>query len=184
MRISWVLADAAEINPAIDIEKLKALGPFWGGWRTWRSYTTDNVICHLEPEARNLITRNFHTRCNMYLPDSVYKAVDRPSNVKLYQGEFHKAIDHPDEIVSMHLAAAANDIVLLVGFDLTPRNLDSDKMANHKWHNYIQYFLHIVKDNPNVQWVILNHPLELEKVLTGLPNLLFDTLDNVLVQFS
>ena len=184
MRITWVLADVAEVNPAIEIERLKNVGPFWGGWRTWRSYKTDNVICHEESEARNLITRNFHTRCNMYLPDSVYQKVDRPDNVRLYQGEFHELVDHPDEIVSMHLAAASSDIVLLVGFDLTPRNLDHDKMAKHKWHNYVQYFLHIIKGNPNVQWVLLNHSADIEKVLQGLPNLQFDTLDNVLTQFS
>lgn len=184
MRITWVLADIAEVNPAIDIERLKNIGPFWGGWRTWRSYNTDNVICYSESEARNLITRNFHTRCNMYLPESVYQQVDRPAGVKLYQGEFHEIVDHPDEIISMHLAAAASDIVLLIGFDLSSRNLEHDKMAKHKWHNYVQYFMHIIKGNPNVQWVLLDHATNIEKVLKDLPNLQFDTLDNVLAQFS
>ena len=184
MRINWVLADNVEINPAIDVERLKGLGPIWGGWRTWRSYGTDNVVCHEESDARNLISRNFHERCNMYLPDSVYQTVDRPSGVKLYQGEFHEAVNSPDEIVSMHLAASVSDIVLLSGFDLTPQNLDHDRMAKHKWHNYVQYFLHIVKGNPNVQWVLLDHSPGIEKVLKDLPNLLFDTLDNVLTQFS
>lgn len=184
MRISWVLSDTAEINPAIDIERLKNLGPFWGGWRTWRSYNTDNVICHTESEARNLISRNFHTRCNMYLQDIVYQQVDRPNNVRLYQGEFHELVDHPDEIVSMHLAAATSDIVLLVGFNLVPKTIESDKLAKHRWHNYVQYILHIIKDNPNVQWVLLDHSPDIEKVLKTLPNLLFDTLDNVLTQFS
>lgn len=184
MKITWVLSDVAEVNPAIDIERLKNIGPFWGGWRTWRSYNTDNVICYTESEARNLITRNFHTRCNLYLPDSVYQKVDRPADVKLYQGEFHEIVDHPDEIVSMHLAAASSDIVLLVGFDLSPRNLEHDKMAKHKWHNYVQYFLHIIKGNPEVQWVLLDHKTDTEKVLKNLPNLQFDNLDNVLTQFS
>lgn len=184
MKITWVLADVAEVNPAIDIERLKSIGPFWGGWRTWRSYNTDNVVCHEEPEARNLITRNFHTRCNMYLPNAVYQKVDRPNNVRLYQGEFHELVDHPDEIVSMHLAASVSDIVLLIGFDVAPRKLEHDKIARHKWHNYVQYFLHIIKDNPNVQWVLLDHKADTEKVLKDLPNLQFDTLDNVLTQFS
>lgn len=184
MKITWVLADSAEVNPAIEIERLKNIGPFWGGWRTWRSYNTDNVICHDESEARNLITRNFHTRCNMYLPDAVYQKVDRPNNVKLYQGEFHELVDRPDEIVSMHLAANASDIVLLLGFDLAPRLLDHDRLARHKWHNYVQYFLHIIKGNAKVQWVLLDHNNDIEKVLKDLPNLQFDTLDNVLTQFS
>lgn len=184
MKITWVLADAAEINPAIDLERLRSIGPFWGGWRTWRSHNTDNVICHTESEARNLVTRNFHSRCNMYLPESAYQKVDRPDGVNLYQGEFHEIVDHPDEIVSMHLASASSDIVLLIGFNIAPKNLEHDRMARHKWHNYVQYFLHIIKGNPSVQWVMLDHPGDVEKELAQLPNLLFDTLDSVLKQFS
>lgn len=184
MRINWVLADTAEINPAIDIERIKSIGPIWGGWRTWRSYATDNVVCHEESDARNLVSRNFHSRCNMYLPESVYQAVDRPMGVKLYQGQFHETVDHPDEIVAMHLAATVSDIVLLVGFDLASRNLDNDRLAKHKWHNYVQYFYHIVKNNPDVQWVILDHSTDVEKIMKDLSNLQFDTLDNVLTNFS
>lgn len=184
MKITWVLADAAEINPAIEIERLSNIGPFWGGWRTWRSYNTDNVVCYNEADARSLISRQFHLRCNLYLPDTVYQTVDRPEGVRLYQGKFHELVDHPDEIVSMHLASTTSDIVLLVGFDLTPRDLDHDRMAKHKWHNYVQYFLHIIKGSPNVQWVMLDNGKDIEKVLKNLPNLQFDTLDNVLTQFS
>lgn len=184
MKITWVLADTAEINPAIEIERLKSIGPLWGGWRTWRSYNTDNVVCHSEEDTRSLISKNFHLRCNMYLPEEVYQNVDRPTNVKLYQGKFHELVDHPDEIVSMHLASTSSNIVLLIGFDLAPRNLDHDRLAKHKWHNYVQYFLHIIKANLDVQWVVLDHPSSIEKVLQGLPNLQFDNLDNVLTQFS
>lgn len=184
MRITWALTNSASINPAIDIERLKAVGPFWGGWRTWRSYSTDNVVCHLESETRDLVSRNFHTRCNLHVPASVYQALDRPAGVKLYQGEFKETVDAPDDIVSMHLASAQSDIVLLIGFDLQPKDFGADKLAAHKWHNYKYYVLHIIKDNPNVQWVILDHPGDVEKMFKDLPNLLFDTLDNVLTQFS
>jgi hypothetical protein len=184
MKITWCLADAAELDPTIEVGQLKNIGPIWGGWRTWRSWNTDNVVCHDLAQARNLVTRNFHTRCNMYLPSSSYQELDRPVGVKLYQGDFHQLVDSPDDIVSMHLAGANSDIVLLVGFDLQPKYLDHDKMAKHKWHNYKQYVLHLIKDNPGVQWVILDHPKPIEKELQGLPNLLFDTLSNVLTQFS
>jgi hypothetical protein len=184
MKISWVLSNSASINPAINLERLKNVGPFWGGWRTWRSYTTDNVVCHTDSETRDLISRNFHTRCNLYIPASVYQAVDRPEGVKLYQGNFHETVDNPDDIVSMHLSTSNSDIVLLVGFDLQPRDLGTDKLAIHKWHNYKHYVLHLIKDNPTIQWVILDHPGEIEKMFKDLPNLLFDTVDNVLTQFS
>lgn len=184
MKINWVLADAAEINPAIDIDSLKNVGPFWGGWRTWRSYQTDNVICHNESEARNLITKNFHNRCNLYLSDEVYPKVGNPTGVKLYRGEFNQLIDHPDEIISMHLAAATSDIILLVGFDLSSKDTDVDRLSKHKWHNYVQYFLQIMKSSPDVQWVLLDQKQDLLKELKKVSNCQFDTLENVLTQFS
>jgi hypothetical protein len=184
MRISWVLTNTTNINPAIDVEQLRNIGPFWGGWRTWRSYATDNVICHTESEAQALINKNFHTRCNLYVPLAIYTTIDRPANVKIYQGEFHEIVDDPDDIVSMHLAAAHSDIVLLVGVDLQPRDLGDDRLAKHKWHNYKQYILHIIKGNPDVQWVILDQLSEIDKDFDDLPNLLFDKLENVLTQFS
>lgn len=182
MRISWVLANNVNINPAIDLEKLKAIGPFWGGWRTWRSYQTDNVICHEESEARDLLGKNFHSRCNMYLPEKVYQSIDRPSGIKLYQGTFHELVDNPDEIVSMHLASTVSDVILLAGFDVSPKS-NLDKLATHKWHNYVQYFYHILLQNPELQWVLLDHLGNIESVLKKVPNLQFDTLENVLAQF-
>jgi hypothetical protein len=102
----------------------------------------------------------------------------------LYQGEFNQLVDDPDDIVSMHLAAGNSDIVLLIGFDLQSRDPAEDKLVNHKWHNYKHYVLHLIKDNPDVQWVILDHPGQVEKMFKDLPNLLFDNLNNVLTQFS
>ena len=180
MKISWVLANSTVIDPTVDIEKLKNIGPLWGSWRTWRSYNTDNVVCYTEPDVRNLIAKNFHNLCNLYIPDWLYSAVDRPPNVKLYQGEFHQTIDNPDEIVSMHLASSTSNIVLLIGFDLSPRNLDQDKLAKHKWHNYIQYFINIVKSNPDIQWVVVDHGPDIEKEVSKLSNLQFDTLPTIL----
>ena len=183
MRINWVLADAAEINPAIDLERLKNIGPFWAGWRTWRSYNTDNVVCHEESDARNLISRNFHSRCNMYLPEGVYQAVDRPMGVKLYHGEFHEIVDHPDEIVAMHLASTKADIVLLLGFDLGVKPDLTDRLAKHNWHVYKNYVRQLIVDSPDVQWVLLDNNTEIEKEFKKIPNLLFDKLENVLTQF-
>lgn len=180
MNISWVISDTAVIDPNIDIDTLKNIGPLWGGWRTWRSYGTDNVICHRESDALSLTSKNFHTRCNLYVPNSIYHKVNRPTNVNLYQGEFHELLDHPDEIVSMHLASDKSDIVLLIGFDLEPKNLDHDRLAKHKRHNYIQYFLNIIRSKSAVQWVLIDHKNTIEEPLKKLSNLQFDNLKNVL----
>lgn len=184
MKITWSLADSAHLNPAINIDTIKNIGPLWGGVKTWREWSTDNVVCHELQTARDLVSRNFHTRCNMYLPSTAFQDVDRPNGVKLYNGEFHQAVDNPNDIVSMHLAAVGSDIVILVGFELGTKNLEHDKLAKHKWHNYKNYIKHIILGNPNVQWVLLDQTAEIDKDLENLPNLLFDTLDNVLTQFS
>lgn len=184
MRISWVLSDSAVIDPTLDIDRLKDIGPIWGGWRTWRSYATDNVVCHVESEARDLISKNFHTRCNMYLPEALYQLLDRPNKINLYRGEFCDIIDQSDEIVSMHLAAASSDIVLLVGVDISLKDLEYNKLDKHNRYNYMQYFLHVVKGTPTVQWVLLDHTGDIEPALKKVSNLQFDTLENVLLQFK
>jgi len=183
MKINWVLADTTVIDPTIDVDQLKGIGPIWGGWKTWRSYSTDNVVCYDIGQARNLVNNSFHTRCNLHIPASSYQELNRPAGVKLYQGEFNQLIDHPDDIVSMHLASGSSDIVLLLGFDLTQKTDISDKLQGHKWHNYKQYFRQIVVDSDSVQWVLLDQQGDIDKDLEKIPNLQFDTLDNILSQF-
>ena len=183
MKINCVIADSVASDVTIDINSLKNVGPIWGGWKTWRSCQTDNVICHNDADARNLISKNFHQRCNMYLPNSKYQELGRPAGVKLYQGDFHLDVDHPDEIVAMHLASQNSDIVLMIGFNLSVRVLDS-KLSQHNWHVYKNYVRQIINDSPDVQWVLLDHPTDIELEFKKLPNLQFDSLETVVAQFG
>lgn len=184
MRISWVFSNDADIDPCVEIEQLKNIGPFWGGWRTWRSYATDNVICHDVNQALDLVNKNFHTRCNLYVPMSTYQVLDRPRGVNLYQGEFNHDMDSPDDIVSMHLATSKSDIILMVGFKLEePHGLDQNKLAKHKWINYQNYLKQIIVSTPDIQWVFLDCPGE-NKEFKKMSNCQFDTLKNVLTQFN
>lgn len=89
MRITWALADQTMLDPVIEIEQLKNIGPLWGGWKTWRSYITDNVVCYRESDARQLINKQFHTRCNFYIPNSIFQSVGRPDGVTLYLSLIH-----------------------------------------------------------------------------------------------
>lgn len=181
MRISWVVADAVASDPTIDIEKLKNIGSIWGGWKTWRSCGTDNVICHGLSDAQQLVSKNFHTRCNLYLPLANYQSVDRPPGIKIYHGDFHFEIDQPDEIVAMHLAAQNSDIVLLLGFDLKEHSAnDADKLTKHKWHVYKHYIRQIIADKSDVQWVLIDQSDQLDKIFKELPNLQLDVLSNIL----
>jgi hypothetical protein len=184
MKINWVVADSMAVDPTIDAERLKNVGSIWGGWKTWRSCSTDNVVCHNLHDARKLISKSFHIKCNLYLSQSNYQELDRPLGVKLYQGDFHLDVDRPDEIVSLHLASTNSDIVLLLGFDLNEKNLDSDKLAKHKWHVYKNYVRQIIADKPDIQWVLLGSNEQLDKEFKKLKNLQFDSLDNVLKQIN
>jgi hypothetical protein len=180
MNINIVLSNRAEIDPTVDLKRVKELGSFWGGWRTWRSCQTDNVICQDMSKAQELIQRNFHKTCNFYIPNSVYVSLDRPAGVKLYEGTFIHDVDNQEDIVAMHLSAATADIVLLVGFDFSEPVKLEDRLAEHRAHNYRSLTRQVMLDNTKTQWVILDHADDLRKDLLDLPNLGQDTLKNIL----
>jgi hypothetical protein len=180
MNISWVLADSATADPAVDIAKLKQLGSFWGSWRTWRAWQTDNVICYDQSKADELIKRNFQNNCNFYIPNSVYTSLDRPDNVRLYEGEFVHDVDRQEEIVAIHLAATTSDIVLLYGFDLTELKPNPDRLLSHKAHHHRNHIRQAIKDFDQVQWVVVDHAGKLDPNLANLSNVVTDNLEIVL----
>ena len=184
MTISWVLADSTPADPAVDITELKRLGAFWGSWRTWRAWQTDNVICHDQSKAAELIKRNFQNNCNFYIPNAVYTSLDRPDDVRLYEGAFVHDVDCQEEIVAMHLAATTNDIVLLFGFDLTELEPNSDKLQSHKAHHHRNHIHQAVKDYDQIQWVIVDHAGDLDPNIANLDNISTDTLQAVLALVS
>lgn len=180
MNISWVLANRAQIDPTVEIHRLKELGSFWGGWQTWRNCQTDNVICYDTAKASELIHRSFHIQCNFYIPNSVYATLDRPTGVRLFEGDFIHDLDNHEEIVAMHLATANSDIVLLLGFDFGEQPKLADQLAEHRAHNYRSLTRQVLMDHPEIQWVVIDHPHEIRKDLQDLPNLGKDTLVNIL----
>ena len=179
MNISWVFSDKVVLDPLVDLERIKAIGPSWGSWRTWRSCQTDNVICHNLTKATELLKRNFQDSCNFYIPNESYTVLNRPERVNLYEGSFIDEFQ-PEEIVAMHLASGTSDIVLLVGFDLTEKAKLADKLQEHRAHVYRTLVKHVVEDNPEVQWVLVDHPDPVMKMLSKLPNLTSDSLKNCL----
>jgi len=180
MKISWVLADLVVLDPTQDITALKNIGAFWGSWRTWRSCQTDNVICHAQSKADELVRRDFQNYCNFYIPNSVYTTLNRPAGVKLYQGDFVHDVIRQEEIVALHLAATTSDIVLLLGFDLTELIPDPDRLKTHQALHHRNLIRQAIKDYEQIQWVIVDHDGELDPNLINLPNISTDTLQNVL----
>ena len=179
MNICWVLADNTVLDPTLDIVSLKDIGPIWGSWKTWRAYSTDNVVCHEQHQAVDLIKREFQNICNFYIHNDSYQFLNSPPNVKLYQGQFPDQINNPDEIIAMHLAASQNDVVLLIGFDWTKKSKLADRLQEHHAHVYRTLVKHTIQNNPQVQWVLVDHSLDLIADLAKLENLTQDTLSNI-----
>lgn len=180
MNVSWVFADSLVLDPLIDLQKIKEIGSSWGSWKTWRGCQTDNVICHDLTKAQELIRRNFHKNCNFYIPNNFFVTLDRPDGVKLYEGNFNDDTDQPDEIIGMHFAASVSDIVLLLGFDLTEKAKNPDKLKEHQAHVYRTLVKHAIEDNPTVQWVLVDHPDDVMKLLSKLDNLVKDSMETAL----
>lgn len=173
MNISWVIAEGYQFDPTINVDIIKDIGPIWGSWTTWRGCSTDNVICNNYNKAKELIERDFHKGCNFYLPNKIWQELNRPLGIQSYDGKFEHDMNRTDDIVALHLASNMFDIVLLIGFDLSPMTSDSDR-------HYYGHVLSVIKQHPNTQWVLVDHPADLDKNFQDLANLTCDNLGNVL----
>jgi hypothetical protein len=180
MNISWVLSDFVAADPTLDVADLKRLGSFWGSWRTWRAFQTDNVICHDQAKAAELIKREFQTKCNFYIPNLIYTNLNRPTGVNVYEGEFVHDVDHQEEIVAMHLAATTSDIVLLLGFDLTELEPNPDRLLANRETHYRNHIRQAIKDYNQIQWVVVDHNGKLDPAFSKLDNLVTDNMQTVL----
>lgn len=179
MNINWVLANKIDLDPAVDLSKIKNIGSLWGSWRTWRACQTDNVICHDSDKAKELIGKGMHTFCNFYVSNDVYQNLDSSTRVFCYGGDFSHEVQEQDEIVAMHLAAAASDIVLLLGFDWTAKPLPADADKRLLRHNYINLVREAIAGNAQTQWVVIDHDGDVMPELAQLGNLTQDTMSNV-----
>ena len=177
MRTSWIIADAFN-DPTVEPDALKNIGSTWGSWRTWRAWSTDNVICYDLAKAKELIQRAFQAVCNLYVQKKGYAELGRPVGINLFDGEFPAEFDGVEEIIAMHLIAEQNDLVLLLGYDLSESEL-TDKFEIHKRKNYLAAFGAAVKMYSTTQWVVLDHPT-LPDSLKDLENITCDSYENVL----
>jgi hypothetical protein len=182
MRVSWIVADNFA-STTVDPEQLKTVGPIWGSWRTWRAWSTDNVLCHDLPRAQELLQRAFHAVCNFYVPNRHYSALNRPIGVNVYEGDFPGEMDNPEQIVAMHLAAASSDLILLLGYDLTEITAE-DRFERHKQTNYMNAFRATLNTYPEIQFVLIDHPGDLDKSFRTITNLTCDKYETVLQLFN
>lgn len=184
MNVAWIVADDTVLDPTVDLDSVKNIGSIWGGWRSWRNCQTDNVICNNAGKIRELLQRNFHHRCNFYIPNSVYSKVDSPAGVRLYEGQFNHDLDREEEIIAMHLAASQNDIVLLLGFDWSDREKNPDLVIENRRQHYLNLIKQVILDNNQVQWVMVDSDPGPGKRFENMENLTQDSLPNVLAMLS
>jgi hypothetical protein len=181
MNISWVIADGYQVDPTIDLNILKNIGPIWGSWRTWRSCDTDNVICHNNTKAQELIQRDFQKNCNFFVPEKNFRDLGRPNGVQFYGGEFEQETHSIEDVVALHLAASRSGIVLMLGFNLQkiPTEI-ADRFELHKIKNYHGLIHSLINKQSDIQWVLIDHNGPTDKSFGEMANLTNDTLKNVL----
>ena len=172
MNISWVISNTVRLPSGIDASQLKNVGSLWGGWQTWRSCQTDNVVCHDTTQAQLLIDTGFATKCNLYIPQALHVTLENPKGIMSYGGEFSHDIDNKEEIIAMHLASTASDIVLLLGFDWPIPATESQ--THHLGMTY-----HVIQSTPQTQWVLINSKSAVPAELTKLDNFSTDVINNV-----
>ena len=174
MNIHLVLADAIDLDPAVDLARVKRCGPLWGSWRTWRACQTDNVVCYDPVKAMDLVKAEFQNNCNLYIPKSVQ--VKKGTRVNQFEGNFgeHVTRNH-DELIAVNLASTRADIVLLLGFDWATET----DLTNIQERNYRGLVLQAIKSKPDVQYILVDHTATLRPELQDLPNLDRDTLTNI-----
>lgn len=173
MRINWVFAESYKLGSKAEINQIKGIGPTWGSWKTFKGCSTDNIVCHDSKKSRELIAKAMQAVCNFYIPKKYYADLGNPIGVKLYEGEFPESVKHAEDIVSMHLAASQSDIVLLAGFDFGKAEKEDQKP-------YLGMARSVINSDPNVQWVLVDHPKDLDPAFQSLPNLTCDSFENVL----
>ena len=180
MRVNWAVATGYDPDPNVNIDRIKSIGPIWGSWQTWRACGTDNVICHSGSKARELLDRAFQAVCNFYLPRSEYEFLKRPVGVKLYDGSYQQEVQAIEDIVTLHLCAATSDIVLMLGYDLGSMPDDLFRLDQHRMINQHGLIRSAIVGSGQTQWVVVDHPRDLDKAYQNLPNLTCDTMANVL----
>ena len=180
MNISWVLADNLVLDPLADLRQMKNIGSMWGSWRTWRACSTDNVICHDSAKAQELVAKDFHKTCNFYISNAAFPAGSVPAGARLYEGSFVDDVVESDEIVALHLAASTSDIVLLLGFNWQQPRETGDKAQDRRNQVYGILVRNAIRDNPQVQWVLVDHIGPVMSEIAKLDNLTQDSMATAL----
>jgi len=175
MNIAWVISNNTD-NSHLEYDFMSSIAPSWGSYKTWQVYKTDNCICTDLSTANEMLSRGLQTVSNFWVPESFFVDLGRPDNVQLIGGNFvNDNYPYKDDLVSLHLSSTNADIILMLGFDLS--SLDS--MSTQDKKNYYLNILHLIKNNSDKQFVLVNYNNDLSDMFNDLSNLSADTDDSV-----
>jgi hypothetical protein len=167
MNVSWVLAEHAILPANVSASTLNSVAPVWSSWRNIRSYQVDNAVCYHTGTANQLIDCDWHQLCNLYVSSEIQQQTKK-SPIYAFGGSFDFDIPSHDDIVCLHLAASQNQVVLMLGFDLTQNQTYADLIYT------------TVSSYPDTQWVLVDNSNEPSAQLKELTNLTCDSMNNVL----
>lgn len=174
MNIAWLFAEDTLLPPSQDTQLMRDIAPIWGSWRTQRAYQTDNVVCWTADQAAVLIKQGYADVCNLHISQVVYDQLHQPPGVKVFGGQFEFDVDSVDDIVAAHLSSSVADVIIMVGFDL-----ESKSQAKSSRNNYMELLSQCIHHSKK-QWVIVDHPQNLDQRIQKLSNITRDLLPNVL----
>ena len=179
MKVCWVISEDIP-KGFIDPKIIKDTAPAWGSWKTWKEYKIDNCVCTSTSEVKSLIGRAFHAVCNFYILQESYIKVGSPVGVKLFNGQFKGShIANKDDLVTLNLVAAYNDIVLMSGFNFSPILNTDDGATQTARKEYYFNIRELMKTHNSTQFVLVDYVYELASWAKELDNLTMDTIDSV-----
>lgn len=180
MRIGTVFAAGFKPQNAETIQDFGTIGTTWGSWKTWRDCATQNVICHDITKAQELCQKAMHAVCKLHVPESFFATLGRPTGLVLYQGQFQNQIQDIEDIISMNLAQAQADVILLLGYQLGNPGVVPDKAQATRIKHRLGLIRSCLSRNSQTQWVIIDHEGDPDQAFTDLPNVTCDSYANVL----
>ena len=122
---------------------------------------------------------NFNQNGRSYPIPILKREADKYKRVFVTERRALGELDHPEEIIAMHLVADHNDLVLLLGYNLTEVTTQ-DKYQRHKQLNYQNAFRATLNTYPNVQFVLIDHSGDLDKSFKNISNITCDKFESVL----
>jgi hypothetical protein len=100
--------------------------------------------------------------------------------VRLYDGEYQAEAMNIEDIVAMHMVVPISDLVLLAGINVASPAIPPDPMEQHRLRNRMGMLRSVIANNPQIQWVLVDHSEYPDPAFLDIANLTRDTMENVL----